>query len=557
MKKIKTIGIIGGTNGIGAVMADFWKINYPSLKILISGRKTELSTKELIKSSDLVIFSVPINKTLQVIRENLQHAQSGQIWSDFTSVKKNIVEELGKQNKADVCGLHPLFGPLKNISGQRFIVCPGRISQENLQQVKNLLQDFEIITETPEDHDKIMGVVQNVSHFSDLAMGSALRKSGISMQKIKDYSTAPYRLKIMIAGRMLSGNSDLYTDISIHNEFGKKFTKIFTDAVNDLQIEIEQENKEELAIEFEKIKEFFEDEFCRNSLQKSDEIISGFFPVKKITSKNKEIKKAEIAIFGEQFSHTDEASSLFSKRDKSVIYFKNIFDVFLAIENGQCKYGIIPYENSINGPVLDTMDELFSYKKINILEMQEKKIAQNLLATKEISLLEIKSINSHPQAIAQSKKWIRKNCPQASLYPRSSTVAGAKHILRDLVKKEVCIGSVWLAEQLELEIIAKNISPEKNITKFILIGKDEPKLSNKNISIVFQLKNNNSGGLVDVLNFIKKQQINLLRIDSRRNIDGDGEYLFFIDAEISLEKWEEISSEFSEIVADFRVLGSF
>jgi chorismate mutase/prephenate dehydratase len=271
------------------------------------------------------------------------------------------------------------------------------------------------------------------------------------------------------------------------------------------------------------------------------------------------MKTANLAIFGQTHSHTDEASYDFLQRkpDSKIIYYSNIFEVFAAIQNETAQYGIIPYENSTQGSVLETLDECFNHDDIKIIAAREKSIDQYLIGLPETSIETLQKIISHPQALAQSQTWCRKHCPKAQFQTEASTATAAKFIAEVQDPKKAAIGSKKLAQVFELEILSPKISSKDNHTKFICLQKTKIIPNNSHTSFVFWFSTDKSGSLAQVLMWLSDHQINLLKIDSRRAPQLFGGYLFFIDAEISLQNFEKVQKQLEIYTAGLKVLGSF
>ncbi|MDH3324647.1 MAG: prephenate dehydrogenase/arogenate dehydrogenase family protein, partial [Candidatus Peregrinibacteria bacterium] len=257
--KIKKIGIIGGTHGIGQSFAKYFSKKFKDkITIYVSGRKTKITNKFIVQNCDLVIFSVPIFATEKVITEMSEFSKKGQIWTDFTSIKQIPINAMLK-SKAQVCGLHPMFGPKKNITGDKIVFCPERISAKNLEQLKNIFEDFEIVTSNPTEHDKAMQIVQGISHFSDLVTGGAIKNSKISSSKLIKFSSPSYKLKFEVLGRMFAQNPDLYAQIIIENH---QAVETYFRTLTELKTLIDKKDNKALSKEFSNIANFLGKEFC-------------------------------------------------------------------------------------------------------------------------------------------------------------------------------------------------------------------------------------------------------------------------------------------------------
>ena len=101
------VGIIGGTGQMGTFFARVFTA--AGHEVRVSGRRTELTNRNLAEQSDLVIISVPIHSTVPVIKEITPFLKKGQIVSDLTSIKSGPVAAM-MESAADVIGMHPMFG---------------------------------------------------------------------------------------------------------------------------------------------------------------------------------------------------------------------------------------------------------------------------------------------------------------------------------------------------------------------------------------------------------------------------------------------------------------
>ena len=119
------IGIIGGTGGIGRWFADcFGKAGY---RVHVTGRREGISLPELAARCRIVIVSVPIGATPEVIRQVGPLLPEDSLLMDFTSLKEDPLREMLAAARGEVVGCHPLFGPdCPSLEGQNIILCPGR-----------------------------------------------------------------------------------------------------------------------------------------------------------------------------------------------------------------------------------------------------------------------------------------------------------------------------------------------------------------------------------------------------------------------------------------------
>ncbi len=553
--KIGSIGIIGGTGGLGARFARFFEENFPGVEVVVSGRETEITNKNIVQKCDLVIFAVPIDQTLEVMTQLVPASREDQIWMDFTSIKTQPVKSM-LASKAQVCGAHPLFGPMPHIEGQTFIYCPERIEASSLESVLEFFQAFDLVELSPKEHDDLMGIVQCASHFSDMVMAEAIKNSGFDFSKVWQVSSPSYRLKLEVMGRMFAQNPNLYADIAIQNLSGSGATESFIKAAQDLGTKVKAGNRDFMINNFVQSRKFLTPQFCAQAYENSQNFLAAYsvdLEAKKVSSLE---KKGDLAVFGEPHSHTDEvAESLFDGESK--IYFKNIFRLFEALQNGQVQKGIVPYENSYEGSVFEVIDELFDHRDIAITQITSRPISQNLMMVEGGKREYIETIFSHPQALAQSKQFLRAHCPRAELNQMASTSTAARKVSQAQNKTWAAIGSQTLAQDLGLTIVASDISPEDNETRFVVIEKNPPITKTQNTAFVFWFNKDRSGNLAEVLQYFSVAGINLTKLDSRRAEEAYGGFVFFVDAEVSWDQFKNIEEDLASMVAGMRVLGGY
>jgi prephenate dehydrogenase len=212
-------GIIGGTGRMGGLFCPvFERAGY---EVLVSGRSTELSARDLAKRADLVIVSVPIRDTVRVIDEIAPVLSEDQLLCDFTSLKVKPVEAM-LASKARVIGLHPMFGPtVSSLKHQTIIVCPARTDETHLHSLLSLFrkEGAECTITTPGQHDRMMAVVQGLTHFVTLCMAESVRRLGIDIEKTQAFTSPVYQIELSLVGRLLSQDAGLYADILQMNPY--------------------------------------------------------------------------------------------------------------------------------------------------------------------------------------------------------------------------------------------------------------------------------------------------------------------------------------------------
>lgn len=211
------IGIIGGTGGIGRWFASFFREEgYP---VHVVGRSEGMPLPELTARCRVVIVSVPIAATLDVIRRVGPHLLPDSLLMDFTSLKEAPVRDMLKATTAEVVGCHPLFGPdCPSLAGQNIVLCPAR-GERWLNRIKELFtkSGARVTVTTPGEHDRMMALVQGLTHLDTILMGLTLRESGISKATFDAFSTPVFRTKRAIFEKVFGARPELYAGLLAGN----------------------------------------------------------------------------------------------------------------------------------------------------------------------------------------------------------------------------------------------------------------------------------------------------------------------------------------------------
>ncbi|MCL2687483.1 MAG: prephenate dehydratase [Methanobrevibacter sp.] len=238
-----------------------------------------------------------------------------------------------------------------------------------------------------------------------------------------------------------------------------------------------------------------------------------------------------MAFLGPNGTFTHEAAS---SLDGELVSYCSIPSVMKSVVDGTCFKGIVPIENSVEGPVGITLDFLANQIDLNIEKEIIIPINHNLLIDKEsnkenISVKDVKEVYSHSQALAQCQNYLEIH--NIKTHFTLSTAAAAKSIKG--VKKIGAIGTLKAAEIYGLDVLDRNIQDIKNNeTRFVILSKNKSKITNNDkTSILFSLFEDNPGGLHDILGIFAENNVNLTKIESRPSKEGLGKYIFFVDFE--------------------------
>ncbi len=284
---------------------------------------------------------------------------------------------------------------------------------------------------------------------------------------------------------------------------------------------------------------------------------------KEIISACKEVQGQTIKVcyLGPEGTHAHKAAlTFFPKSGTEFIEANTIIDIFKEIETKKVDYGVLPIENSLQGTVRETVDLLIE-KNLKIYSEFEIRIIQNLIGFEDTQINKINAVYSHPQAISQTKNWLRSNIPNAEIIKTNSTAQAVKKIANLGDNRNVAIGSDIAANLNNLEIVARGIEDNpSNYTRFLVISKEESKelADSYKTSIIFVTKHV-PGALYGVLKIFAKENINLLKIESRPRRQGLWEYIFLLDFEghKNDKKIKSALNKMKDITVWYKILGSF
>ena len=241
--------------------------------------------------------------------------------------------------------------------------------------------------------------------------------------------------------------------------------------------------------------------------------------------------------------------------------FDSFEEVHKAVKNGVADFGVIPIENSTAGSVLENYDLLLKYR-LPVVGEAKLQINHSLIALKGEKLEDIKEVISHPQALEQCSFFFERN-PQIAKKPFFDTAGSVERIAKKQLKGVAGIASPFAAEFYGLEVLKEPLAnfPGTNSTRFFLIQKDEIPVDEKRhtkTSVAFMLNKNLPGALYACLGCFAKNDVDLIRIESRPKSGSPWEYVFYADlAGNPLQKNVELSLKELKTMADVILLGHY
>ncbi|MCO6432007.1 MAG: prephenate dehydrogenase/arogenate dehydrogenase family protein [Deltaproteobacteria bacterium] len=271
LKDLK-IGIIGGKGRMGRFFADL--LLGACRDVVVSDREHAPSHREAVSSCDALIFAVPIADTCRVIEDVIPLTRTDQILIDLTSLKAAPVNCMLKSS-CEVLGLHPMFAPeVGSIKGQTVIATRSRekaLTDHFLQFLQE--RGAQVTTTTADEHDRLMAVIQGLTHFSAITTAAALAKLGVNIDESLRFSSPVYRLRMDMVGRIMAQDPELYADIALHNPQTESVLKVLQEVSDKLLKSISAGDREEFIKTFKQAAEHL-GEFRTAALAESSRLIS-------------------------------------------------------------------------------------------------------------------------------------------------------------------------------------------------------------------------------------------------------------------------------------------
>ena len=231
---------------------------------------------------------------------------------------------------------------------------------------------------------------------------------------------------------------------------------------------------------------------------------------------------------------------------------------FSAIENGLCRYVVLPLENSTAGSVNKIYDLMMRHQ-FSIVRSIRMKIDHNLLVKEGTQLSDIKEIISHEQAISQCSAFLKK-LGNVKVTACENTAEAAQMVASSPRSDLAALSSRSCADLYRLSILEKSVQDQgNNYTRFICISKNLEIYPGADRTSIMMVLPHKPGSLFKVLARFYSLGINLVKLESRPLPDRDFEFMFYFDLETSVYSSEfyDLISELEELCEEFRYLGSY
>lgn len=271
--------VVGGKGRMGRYFrACFADAGY---KVRSLDKDDWLEAERLCRGIDLVILSVPIERTRDIAARIGPFLPKDAVLSDMTSLKADPLDAMMAAHSGPVMGLHPLFGPTTaSLDKQIVVATPGR----DIPACQWLLDQFTswgaiVVTADAGEHDEIMDIVQALRHFATFAFGRFLSRKQVRLSRSLEFSSPIYRLELGMVGRLFAQDPSLYCEIILASSKRRALLKDYVLSMNENLEMIEQCDKTRFLDEFKKIADWFgpfSDQAMRESTYLINKLIERF-----------------------------------------------------------------------------------------------------------------------------------------------------------------------------------------------------------------------------------------------------------------------------------------
>ncbi len=291
----------------------------------------------------------------------------------------------------------------------------------------------------------------------------------------------------------------------------------------------------------------------------------GPFPSESIRSVFQEIfsacltleKRVRVAYLGPEGTFSDIAVKKQFGLSARSVPMGTIPSVFEEVERGNADYGVVPVENTTEGMITHTLDT-FLDSDLKVCAEIALEVNMCLLTRPDVTVAQIERVYSIPVALAQVRRWLGANLPNATLVESRSTAEAAR-LARDDARG-AAIGSELAAKLNELVVLRRKIEDlAHNMTRFLVLGRDQAEPTGRDKTSLLLVTRDEPGILYRVLGAFAERGLNMTKIESRPSRRRPWEYVFFVDID-GHERDEPVATAIADVrkaSETVKVLGSY
>ncbi|TAL17428.1 MAG: prephenate dehydratase [Frankiales bacterium] len=232
-----------------------------------------------------------------------------------------------------------------------------------------------------------------------------------------------------------------------------------------------------------------------------------------------------------------------------------------AVRSGEVDGAMVPLENSVEGSVATTLDELAGGEPLQITREVLLPVTFSLLGRSGTAREDVRVVATHPHAEAQCRRWLRDVLPDAEVVLAPSTADAARSVAEG--RYDAAVAAPIAAEHYGLQVLASDVQDNEGaVTRFVLVSRPGPPptpTGADRTSLFAFIADDHAGALLSLLTEFAVRGVNLSRIESRPSGGQLGEYFFSIDCDghLAEERVGEALAALHRTCAEVRVLGSY
>lgn len=272
--RLCTVAVIGAHGAMGTLWTKL--LQTVGHEVLAVDLDTKLSARDAAATADVVLVSVPIDATEHIIEMVGPVMRDTSLLTDITSVKQTPVDAMLKHSNCAVIGTHPLFGPsIRSLQNQRLAIVPARDNDQSWLPWLNTTYrslGMTLIETQANTHDRIMSVVQVLTHHATEVMGRTMRRLGVSVEETLQFTSPVYRMELLMTARHFAQDPDLYRAIEVGNPHCDAVTAAFKASADEFSEALAQGNADAFRSMFTEVTAFM-GSFAQGALEQSSSLI--------------------------------------------------------------------------------------------------------------------------------------------------------------------------------------------------------------------------------------------------------------------------------------------
>ena len=244
--------IIGGAGGMGKWLTNhFLKLGH---SVIVADPRIdqnhdsdiEIASNNIaaVDNADLVLISVPMKHSADVIREVLPHMKNESIICEISSLKSNVIEILRTVSKSQIKPLciHPLFGPGASDLKKKFALIPIQEEDDERKILKSLFPDSQVIIVDADEHDRIMALTLSLPYFTNMILASILKSEDVSL--IEKLGGTTFAVQFMLTGSIMSHTPEFHLSLHKENNHATEMLRRLKSGINEVLTLLEKNGDE-------------------------------------------------------------------------------------------------------------------------------------------------------------------------------------------------------------------------------------------------------------------------------------------------------------------------